>query len=380
MDTKSLGRMAIKSAAKGEVEAVFATFNEVDDDGDVTLPGAFDEADVPISAYGHSSWTHASGMGTSALPVGVGRIRVTDREAILSGQFFMDTTHGRDAFLTVDALHKAGLGQWSYGYDVVNGEPGEWNGRRVRFLKRLLVYEVSPTLVGVGVNTRTLAAKSGVPGGGDGGTGRASMSEFKSAIRPHETETYADEWDAAAVVAGLGPEASVSDLRSVFAWVDGGGDPEAKGSYKFPHHSKAGGPANVRACIAGIAALNGARGGTAIPDSDRAGVYAHLAGHLRDGDREPPELRAAGPGGTKTLSDVLGEALYVVSSALDEAIAVQAVRAQKGKSLSQVNVDLLQWLGDDMRRLRSVVDSPEEDMLREFAAYVARQHRLRSAG
>jgi len=52
------------------------------------------------------------------------------------------------------------------------------------------------------------------------------------------------------------------------------------------------GAANVRACITGIAVLNGARGGTTIPDADRRGVWNHLARHLRDADVEPPELKS----------------------------------------------------------------------------------------
>jgi hypothetical protein len=65
------------------------------------------------------------------------------------------------------------------------------------------------------------------------------------------------------------------------AWRDSDGDADAKVSYKFPHHKSSGGPAFVRACQQGIAILNGARGGSSIPDSDRQGVYNHLARHLR---------------------------------------------------------------------------------------------------
>lgn len=60
MQVKQLGRVEIKNADKGEVSAVFSTFNVLDSDNDVTLPGAFDEgAELPISAYGHASWQGA---------------------------------------------------------------------------------------------------------------------------------------------------------------------------------------------------------------------------------------------------------------------------------------------------------------------------------
>jgi len=52
------------------------------------------------------------------------------------------------------------------------------------------------------------------------------------------------------------------------------------------------GAANVRACIAVIGVLNGARGGANIPDADRKGVWNHVAPHIRAADMEPAELRS----------------------------------------------------------------------------------------
>lgn len=151
MDTKSL-RVEVKDATKGEVTAVIATYDVIDSDGDVTKSGAFaDGAQVLVSAYGHQSWQ-------GALPVGKGVIRTTKGEAVLDGQFFMDTAAGADTFKTVQQLGE--LGQWSYGYDATKYSFGEYEGKQVRFLEELKVHEVSPVLVGAGVNTRTLSAKS----------------------------------------------------------------------------------------------------------------------------------------------------------------------------------------------------------------------------
>lgn len=148
---KAFARVEVKDDARGLVEAVFSTFNVVDSDGDVTLPGAFtDGATVPISAYGHKSWE-------GALPVGVGTIRQTPTAAVLEGRFFLDTVSGRDTFTVVK--HLGPLGQWSYGYDVALSERGERDGMPVQVLRRLKVHEVSPVLVGAGVDTRTLTAK-----------------------------------------------------------------------------------------------------------------------------------------------------------------------------------------------------------------------------
>jgi HK97 family phage prohead protease len=143
--------MSVKDEAEGRVEAVFSTFNVVDLDGDVTVPGAFTEgAPVKISAYGHESWL-------GALPVGRGTIRVEDDKAILDGQFFLSTDHGRNTFETVRLMGE--LQEWSYGYDAVKWSMGQHEDRQVRFLEQLIVHEVSPVLRGAGIDTRTLAVK-----------------------------------------------------------------------------------------------------------------------------------------------------------------------------------------------------------------------------
>jgi hypothetical protein len=154
VDTKSL-RVEIKDADKGQVVAIFSTFNTVDHDGDVTTPGAFtDGAKTRISAYNHTSWG-------GVLPVGDGSIKVTPNEAQLHGQFYMDTQHGGDTFKIVKRQSEAGLQEWSYGYDVTKNSFGEFGDppRRVQFLEGLKVHEVSPVLLGAGIGTRTLATK-----------------------------------------------------------------------------------------------------------------------------------------------------------------------------------------------------------------------------
>lgn len=156
MDTKTFTRVEIKDEDKGEVAAVFATLNVIDADGDVTLPGAFETgAKARISAYGHSSWG-------GALPVGKGSIREEGDEAILDGRFFLNTPAGADTFTVVKALGEDGLQEWSYGYDPIEYSFGEFEGQQVRFLIKLKVHEVSPVLLGAGVGTRLLTAKSGM--------------------------------------------------------------------------------------------------------------------------------------------------------------------------------------------------------------------------
>ena len=152
--TKHMSRVEIKDEDRGEVAAIFSTFDVVDSDGDVTLKGAFtDGAPVAISAYGHRSWS-------GELPVGKGRIRELSTEAVMEGRFFLDTQKGLDTFRTVKAMSEDDMQEWSYSLDNIKGRKGEHDGRPVRFIESVYVTEVSPVLKGAGVNTRTLSTKS----------------------------------------------------------------------------------------------------------------------------------------------------------------------------------------------------------------------------
>lgn len=350
MQKKNLGRVEVKDATKGEIQAVFSTFDQVDHDGDVTLKGAFtDGAPVQISAFNHGSWE-------GALPVGKGVIRVNGNEAVLDGQFFMDTQHGRDTFATVKAM--GDLQEFSYGYNVADSETGTFEGKSVRFLKALDVFEVSPVLKGAGIGTRTLSVKSKTDEDDDT---QQLVPAVKRAMPVHETQVVASPWDGSKTCKNLADDCRPSELRTVFAWVDPLGDPEVKSSYKFAHHQGVGGPANIRACLVGIATLNGVKGDPGVPEADRKAVYDHLAAHLRDADREPPALRTAPGDGTKRFGDEASEVMASLSGLIDRATEIMVLRAQKGRGMSPAAADLLSWVGDELKRLNTLLESPVED-------------------
>jgi len=125
-----------------------------------------------------------------------------------------------------------------------------------------------------------------------------AVPELRKAIPSHSTDTSDAAWDGPANEARLDNDAGASTYRRAYAWVDPAKDADTKSAYKFIHHfvdeDGTVGAASTRACINGIAVLNGARGGTTIPDADRQGVYDHLARHLRDAGLEPPELKSIG--------------------------------------------------------------------------------------
>ncbi len=193
-----------------------------------------------------------------------------------------------------------------------------------------------------------------------------NVSEYRAAVRPHETAVTAKAWRPDEV----DPGTSIADLRSVYAWCDPNGDPEQKSSYLIPHHHGPSAEANLRACLLGVAHLNGAKGAGLLPDEDRRGVFNHLVAHLLDGDIEAPELRDVGAAGPLKFLENVDHALAVVHDLNYRASEVMALRAKKGKSLASASVQRLEWLYDEMRTLRSRLDTPQDDAARELARFI----------
>lgn len=152
MDRKFFrGRTDFKQGGQpGEFKAIFATLNIKDADGDVTLPGAFEEGQpVRISAWGHK-WDQ--------LPVGRGTIHSDGKEAWVDGQFLLETETGKEHYNTVKGM--GDLQEWSYGFQVNDSIPGQFDGEDVRFLRKMKVIEVAPVMQGAGVDTRTTDIKA----------------------------------------------------------------------------------------------------------------------------------------------------------------------------------------------------------------------------
>ena len=154
-DRKRFAPGEVKLDEQGYIEAAFAQLNVVDADKDVTVKGAFPSKDVPMSAYGHTSWE-------GALPICKGSISEDGDWAVFSGRFFVNTTHGHDAYVTVKGLGE--LAEYSYGFNILDSAPATYDGVTVRELRSLDVFEVSPVLKGAGVGTHTLTIKSDAPG------------------------------------------------------------------------------------------------------------------------------------------------------------------------------------------------------------------------
>lgn len=155
---------------EGEFRAVFSTFNVVDHDGHVTVPGAFEDGQkVRISYWGHR-WHD--------LPVGRGEIHADKEKAWVDGRFFLDTQMGKETYLTVKHLDE--LQQWSYGFDINEAERGVFQDQDVQFLRQLTVHEVSPVMLGAGIGTHTeqiKAAQGGVDDSAEEDGGQSGNAE-----------------------------------------------------------------------------------------------------------------------------------------------------------------------------------------------------------
>lgn len=91
-------------------------------------------------------------------------------------------------------------------------------------------------------------------------------------------------WDGLAAQRAIFDWAKTEDgydtgkLARAFLWRDSDGDPQEKGSYKLPFTEVIEGTLTIvpKAVFAAAAAIEGARGGVKIPDSDKAGIRRKL--------------------------------------------------------------------------------------------------------
>ena len=158
-ETKTLQlqlRAAVDHAPEGAFSATFSTFNVIDHEGDVVVPGAFEDGKaVPVGAYQHELWS---------LPVGKGVIVSDEDRAQVDGAFNLKTTLGRDTYEIVKDL--SDVLEWSYIFTVEDAEyadeyrAGDDVFHDVRVLKQIDVWSIDPVLRGASIGTGTDSIKS----------------------------------------------------------------------------------------------------------------------------------------------------------------------------------------------------------------------------
>ena len=138
---------------------------------------------------------------------------------------------------------------------------------------------------------------------------------WAGAIGVHHTATTDVTWDGPAAVAAMPNTASA--LKFCHAWVDSsaGVDPDAKSSYKLPHHKADHAPANLNGVRNALARLSGAN----IPETDKAAVKSHLQAHLDDADEKGNHV--------KHLPKAIAERWSVIKPQLGNRAGLRVVKA-----------------------------------------------------
>lgn len=268
----------------------FISTESTDRHGDIVRAKGMQDANFaknPVVLYGHDY---------HSLPVGKSLWRKTARKGgvtgVLAATQFAPTEEGKLVFsLWKDGyLNAASIGFIPLAYDVIRGEEDDTGYKPILGFDitdwELLEYSIVPIPANQDALRNALLTKDEL--GSPEVRQRMYDAVTKAAIRYHKYP-LADEgekWNGPKEVAA----ADVSDLKKMCAWYDDSAA-EDKGSYKLPHHRQSDKYTVWAGVRAAMGALLGARGGVNIPDGDKAGVHAHLAGHYKDFGKDAPPLK-----------------------------------------------------------------------------------------
>lgn len=156
------------------VAGIFAVHGHLDAYGDISHPGAFAKT---IQERGTRKvkylWSHTFGgyfdtpqpptaviksiqeIGRDALPEGVLDVAPDATGGVEVVREYLNTDRGNEM---LEGVSKGAITEQSYAFDVMKYDFADMNGRKVRNLRELKLYEVSDVLWGA--NDATLAAKS----------------------------------------------------------------------------------------------------------------------------------------------------------------------------------------------------------------------------
>lgn len=138
----------------GAFSAVVATFDVVDRDDDVIVKDAFARnvgREIPV-LLGHN-WE-------SGITVGTGHVEPAAAEAVFHGRFIVDPDHVYGRMAYAQAKHARSVQEFSIGFETLKAEYAQREGKTVRVIKDLHLFEVSLVPAGAQPGTRVLAVKA----------------------------------------------------------------------------------------------------------------------------------------------------------------------------------------------------------------------------
>ncbi len=160
MEIKSFGLSEVKTIDNGQpgsFEAVVAVFGNVDDGGDRMVKGAFSrtlaENGMPPVVWSHEWQVPPIGTITDA--------KETDEGLHVKGRLFVGADEDHAVAKQVHAAMKAGaLKEFSFGYATKGSNDVEEDGKSIRELTDVDLFEVGPTLKGMNPATRLVGVKA----------------------------------------------------------------------------------------------------------------------------------------------------------------------------------------------------------------------------
>lgn len=369
--------------AKGSFAAQVATTGVVDKDGDYTLKGAFAEAGtVRVSRFNHSSAVRDD------LPVGIASIREDGNAVIAEGKLNLDSPGGRELYETLTFEQSNGVkSEWSYGFTVEDSEDGHIENQKVRVLKKLNPFEISPVMRAAGEQTATLAIKSA--------TDFADLPLYDRDTSWDSTEALGRvrEW-ASSDGSGEADSIDWDAYKKAFFWYDDEDDSSFAG-FKLPFADITDGElyAVPRAIFAVAAVLQGARGGVAIGPEDEDHVkdtvdryYEKMRDEFDDDSIVPPWTKNNNNNEGITFAHEGDLVLASLDAYIDRTKQLVALRSQEGRAISSINRKRLSSLVDSMHIViedagdilaATEPDKSAPDVLRQLAAF---QHTIAQYG
>jgi hypothetical protein len=105
-----------------------------------------------------SAWGHDAVWG--ARPAGSGKLKTEGKHLVFEGRAFLTTWNGKETFETLKQYPEA---EWSFGFRITGWEEPNDEERKAgawRVITKMEAFEVSPVLIGAGLETGTRSLKS----------------------------------------------------------------------------------------------------------------------------------------------------------------------------------------------------------------------------
>jgi HK97 family phage prohead protease len=140
----------ILNEEKGTFEAYVSIFNNIDYADEVILKGAFADSirrKMPKIAWSHN-WSEIIGKVNTAIE--------DDRGLKIQGQLVLSVQKAKEAY---DLMKAGATDEFSIGYGIQEARYEERDGKTIRVLVKLDLYEISPVLSGCNPDTSLLGIK-----------------------------------------------------------------------------------------------------------------------------------------------------------------------------------------------------------------------------